>query len=269
MGMALQQGRDFLESDNGESPLVAIVDQKLARQYFPNGDALGKRIRTTDPELYTIIGIVPTVKGQSLTEESEPHVYLSYQQLLFDYGQGRDQRRMFLNVNTNNPDGITGALRERIRALDPDVPMYSVSTMAGVISKRLESQRLINFLLTAFSAMALLLAAIGTYGVMSVFVNTRASEFAIRLALGAQPRNLLLSVLRQGFLLTAIGIVAGLLGSWAMTRAISSQLFEVSTTDPLIFTLTPLVLVIVAMVACYLPAYRASRTDPAGVLRNP
>jgi putative ABC transport system permease protein len=268
MGMSLQQGRDFQESDTEDSPLVAIVDQKLARQYWPNGDAIGKRIRTLDPEWYTIVGVVPTVKGQSLSDESTPHLYLAYEQLLFAYGASREQRRMYLVVNTNNPAAIVSTIRDRVRALDPDVPVYAVNTLSEVISKRLDSQRLINLLLTTFSAIALLLAAIGTYGVMSVFVNSREPEFAIRLALGAQPRNLLLSVLRQGLLLATVGTVFGLLGSWALTRAISSQLFEVSTTDPLIFTITPVVLVAVAMLACYLPARRAARTDPATVLRN-
>jgi predicted permease len=269
MGMSLQQGRDFTEADIEEAPLVAIVDQKLARHYWPNGDAIGKRVRTSDPELYTVVGIAPTVKGQSLSEEGQPHIYLPYKQLFFAYGQSRDQRRMFLVVNTSSPNALIGMVRQKISEIDRDVPIYSVSTMGEVIAKRLDSQRLITFLLTAFSVMALVLAAVGTYGVMSVYVNSRASEFAIRLALGAQPRYLLSSVLKRGLVLTGTGIVIGLIGSWVLTRAISSQLFEVSTTDPLTFTLTPLVLLGVAVLACYVPAHRASRTDPAGVLRSP
>lgn len=269
MGMSLQQGRDFTEADIEGAPLVAIVDQKLARQYWPNGDALGKRIRTSDPELYTVVGIAPTVKGSSLSEEGQPHIYLPYKQLYFAYGQSRDQRRMFLVVNSSNPTALVGIVRHKIREIDSDVPIYSVSTMAEVIAKRLDSQRLITFLLTAFSVMALVLAAVGTYGVMSVYVNSRASEFAIRLALGAQPRYLLGTVLKRGLVLAVAGIVIGLLGSWAVTRAISSQLFEVSTTDPLTFTLTPLVLLGVAILACYVPAQKAARTNPAGVLRSP
>ncbi len=268
MGMSLQQGRDFLESDSGDAPLVAVVDQKLAHQYWPNGDAIGKRIRTGDPEWYTIVGVAPTAKGQSLSDESLPHLYLPYEQLFFAYGQSRDQRRMYLIVNTNNPAAIVSSIRDRVRTIDPDVPMYAVNTMSEVINKKLEGQRLINLLLTVFSAIALLLATIGVYGVMSVFVNSREPEFAIRLALGAQPRKLLLSVLKQGFLLAAVGAVIGLLGSWALTRAISSQLFEVSTIDPVIFSITPAVLVAVALLACYLPARRAARTNPVTVLRN-
>jgi ABC-type antimicrobial peptide transport system permease subunit len=128
--------------------------------------------------------------------------------------------------------------------------------------------RLINFLLSAFSVIALLLAAIGTYGVMSVSVSSRAPEFAIRQALGAEPRNLLISVLKQALVLAAIGIALGLVGSWGVTRAISSQLFGVSTTDPIVFIVTSVILVFVALLASFLPARRAAQTDPAVVLRE-
>ncbi len=268
MGMPLQQGRDFQESDTGDSPLVAIVDQALARRYWPNGSALGKRIRTGDPEWYTIIGVVPTVKEQSLAVEPYPHLYLCNEQLGFAYGQSREQWRMYLVVNTGNPIGIMPLIRDRVRALDPDVPVYAVNTMSENVSKRLGAQRLISFLLTSFSGMALLLASIGTYAMMSVFVSSRKPEFAIRLALGAQPRTLLASVLKQGLMLAAIALLFGLLGAWALTRALSSQLFEVSSTDPLVFILIPAVLVLITLLASFLPARRAARTDPAVVLRN-
>lgn len=268
MGMSLQQGRDFQDSDSEESPLVAIVDQVTARRYWPDGSAIGKRIRTGDPDWYTIIGVVSTVKEQSLSTEPNPHIYFTNDQLGFAYGQGRDQRRMYLVVNSDNPAGITPMIRNRVQALDTDVPIYSVNTMSANISRRLGPQRLINFLLGVFSGIALLLAAIGTYGVMSVFVGSRKPEFAIRLALGAQPRNLLTSVLKQGLVLAALGLVFGLAGSWALTRALSSQLFEVSTTDPFVYILIPAVLILVVLLACFLPARRASRTDPSAVLRN-
>ena len=267
LGMRLQRGRDFQDSDTVDAPLVAVVDATLANQYWPNGDAIGKRIRTLDPEWYTIVGVVSPVKDSSLSADMRPHIYFPFEQLFFAYGQGA-QRRMFLVVNTDSPEAFVPLLRQRVQGLDPDVPMHAVSTMSDLVARRLNTQRLLSFLLTAFAAMALLLAAIGTYGVMSVFVGSRAPEFAIRLALGAQQRNLLLSVLRQGLLLAAVGVALGLLGSWALTRAIASQLFGVSTTDPFIFTATPAALVLVAILACYLPARRAASTDPASVLRT-
>ena len=274
MGMTLLRGRDFNDSDYFNDPatdlgrLVAVVDQTLARHYWPDGNAVGKRIRTGDPEWYTIIGIVSPVKEQSLSTEPLPHIYFTAKQLGFIYGQSRDQKRMFLVVNSDNPSTLAPVIRDRVRALDPNVPVYAVSTLSENIMKRMGALRLINFLLSAFSVMALLLAAIGTYGVMSVSVNSRTAEFAIRQALGAQPRSLLVSVLKQGALLAVLGILFGLLGSWGITRAISSQLFGVSTTDPLIFTITPAILVSVALLASFLPARRAAQTDPAVVLRE-
>lgn len=274
MGVTLLQGRDFNDSDVTRNPetdrqgLVAIVDQNLAKMYWPNGDAIGKRIRTGDPEWYTIIGIVSSVKEQSLATEPLPHLYFTANQVGFDYGQSRDEKRMYLVVNTDTPSTVAPEIRGRVQALDPNVPVYSVATMSENIWKQIGALRLINFLLTAFSAIALLLAAIGTYGVMSISVNNRTSEFAIRQALGAQPRDLLFSVLKQALILAAVGIVIGLVGSWGITRAISSQLFGVSTTDPLVFIVTPLILVLVALLASFLPARRAAHTDPAAVLRD-
>lgn len=268
MGIPLLQGRDFQTSDDAKAPLVAIVDQKLARQYWSGGDIIGKRIRTSDPEWYTIVGVATSVKADSLAEEGDPHLYLLSQQMGFAYGQSRDQRGYYLVVNTDSPAGIVPTIRERVRTLDPDVPLYAVNTMTQVINQSVDSQRLINLLLTSFSVVALLLAAIGTYGVMSVFVTSRKQEFAIRLALGAQPRNLLTSVLKQALVLAAIGIVFGLLGSWALTRTLSSQLFEVSATDPIVFTIIPIVLTLVTLLASLFPAVRAARTNPAVVLRD-
>lgn len=274
MGMTMLQGRDFNDSDIFNNPdtdlgrLVAVVDQTVARHYFPDGNVLGKRIRTGDPQWFTIIGVVAPVKEQSLAAEPLPHIYFTTKQLGFVYGQSRDQKRMFLVVNSDNPSAIASSVRDRVQALDPNVPVYSISTMSESILKRMGALRLINFLLSAFSVMALLLAAIGTYGVMSVSVNSRKPEFAIRQALGAQPRNLLTSVLKQGLILAVIGIVVGLGGSWVITRWISSQLFGVSTTDPLVFAITPAILILVALLASFLPARRASLTDPAVVLRN-
>jgi putative ABC transport system permease protein len=274
MGMTLLQGRDFNDADVFNDPktdlgrLVAIVDQKLARTYWPDGNAVGKRIRTGDPEWYTIIGVVSSVKEQSLATESNPHLYLTANQLGFAYGQSRDQNRMFLVVNTNDPDRVTPAIRDAVRALDPDVPMYAVSTMSENILKRLGALRLISFLLTAFSVIALVLAAIGTYGVISVSVSSRMKEFAIRQALGAEPRSLLVTVLKQSLVLVAIGIAFGLLGSLGITRAISSQLFGVSTTDPWVFTVTSAILVSAALLASLVPALRAAKTDPSALLRE-
>lgn len=268
LGMPLLQGRDFQSSDIDGGQLVAIVDRKLANQYWPGGDAIGKRVRTGDPEWYTVVGVVPTIKTVGLNENADPHLYLASNQVGFAYGQSKELRRYYFVLKTDAPGSVMPMIRERIRALDPDVPIYNAATLGETVNKSVESQRLINVLLSGFSAIALLLAAIGTYGVMSLFVNNRLAEFAIRLALGAQPRNLLASVLKQGFVLAAIGTILGLVGSWILMRAIESQLFEVSTTDPIVFTFIPAMLILVTLLATFLPAIRAARTDPAVVLRN-
>ena len=268
LGMPMLQGRDFQSSDIQGGQLVAIVDKKLADQYWPGASPIGKRVRTGDPEWYTVVGVVPTIKTVGLNENSDPHLYLASEQVGFAYGQSRDLRRYYLVVKSDAPGGVVSMIRERSHSLDPDVPIHDAATMNENINKTIESQRLINVLLSGFSVIALLLAAIGTYGVMSLFVNSRAAEFAIRLALGAQPRNLLASVLKQGLVLAAIGTVLGLAGSWLLMRAIESQLFEVSTRDPIVFTLIPAILILVTLLATFLPAIRAARTDPAVVLRN-
>jgi predicted permease len=274
MGMTLLQGRDFNDADiykdEGDTDrLVAIIDQNVAHTYWPNGNPLGAKIRPSgEQSWFTIVGVVAPVKEQTLSADGLPALYFTANQFGFAYSQSRDQNRMYMLVNTDNPSTMAPVVRGRIQALDPDAPVYSVSTMSENILKRMGALRLINFLLSAFSIIALLLAAIGTYGVMSVSVNSRAPEFAIRQALGAQPRQLLVSVLRQGLILAAIGIGIGLIGSWGLTRAISSQLFGVSTTDPFVFVATSAILVFVALLASFLPARRASQTDPAVVLRE-
>jgi ABC-type antimicrobial peptide transport system permease subunit len=151
--------------------------------------------------------------------------------------------------------------------MDADVPVYAVRSMQDIVDRTLTSQKLTDILLTSFAALALVLAAIGIYGVMSIFVTSRTREFGIRLAVGAQPANLLVSVLRQGLALTLVGIGIGLVGAFIFARAISTLLFNVSTTDPTAFLGVPLLLVTVALIACYWPARRAAGTNPLVALR--
>jgi ABC-type antimicrobial peptide transport system permease subunit len=166
------------------------------------------------------------------------------------------------------PNAATGTFRAAIRQVDPDMPLYLVRSMTEIISQTLSTQRLTNILLTAFAIIALLLAAVGIYSTMSVYVGSRTKEFGIRLALGAQPSVLRRAVIRQGLLLTAAGVVVGIAGALALTRTIKSLLFEVSTTDPLVFTAIPALLVVVSLFACYTPARRATKVDPLVALRD-
>jgi putative ABC transport system permease protein len=166
------------------------------------------------------------------------------------------------------PNAIIGAIRSEVSALDPNIPVFSIRTMQDVIGRTLNSQRLTNLLLTSFSVLALVLAAVGIYGTMSLYVGSRKNEFGIRMALGAQPGVLLRSVLQEGLLLSAAGVAVGLIGALALTRTIASLLFQVSPTDPVIFTGVPLMLVVVALIACFVPARRASLVDPISALRH-
>ena len=262
LGIPLLQGRDFQTSDHEKSPLVAIVDEPLARRYWPAGDALGKRIQTTGGRQWlTIVGIVGGIKHLNLAEEKRPHLY-------FAMAQNPDQRASFV-VRTDGPSlTAISTFRAAIKQVDPDMPLYLVRSMNEIIGSTLSTQRLTNILLTAFAILALTLAAVGIYSTMSVYVGSRTKEFGIRLALGAQPGALRRAVLRQGMWLTGVGVLVGIAGALALTRTIKSLLFEVSATDPVVFTAIPVLLVLVSLVACYTPARRATKVDPLVALRD-
>jgi putative ABC transport system permease protein len=262
MGMSLLRGRDFLDTDKEDTPLVGVIDDTLARHYWPDGNALGKRVKTTgDNQWLTIVGVVNGVKNANLSDEMVPHLYVSH---------GQDPRlRMYMVVRTTGRlTALVGGIQAKLHELDPDVPIYSVRTMEEVVDRTLNSQKLTNLLLTTFAVLALLLAVVGIYGLMSIYVTSRTQEIGIRLALGAQPSNLLRGVLKEGLILTVSGIAAGLIGALVVTRSIASLLYKVSPWDPAVFTSLPLLLMALALVACYWPARRASRTDPLVALRS-
>jgi predicted permease len=262
LAIPLLQGRDFQTSDGEKAPLVAIVDEPLARRYWPAGDVLGKRIQTTgNRQWLTIVGVVGGIKHLSLAEEKRPHLY-------FAMAQNPAPRASFVVRTDGPPLAAISTFRSAIKQADPDMPLYLVRSMDEIIGQTLSTQRLTNILLTAFAIIALTLAAVGIYSTMSVYVGSRTKEFGIRLALGAQPGALRRAVLRQGMWLTAVGVVVGIVGALALTRTIKSLLFEVSATDPLVFTGIPVLLVIVSLVACYTPARRATKVDPLVALRD-
>ena len=262
LGVPVLQGRDFQWTDNANAPRVGIIDEPLARRYWPRGDAVGRRIQTTgEREWLTIVGVVGGVKHVNLAEEKQPHIY--YSMLQFSA-----PRASFIARTDGPPEAAIGTFRSAIRQVDPDMPLYLVRSMNEIIGQTLGTQRLTNILLTAFAIIALTLAAVGIYSTMSVYVGSRTKEFGIRLALGAHPGALRRSVMRQGLLLTAAGVVVGVVGALALTRTIGSLLFEVSATDPFVFTAIPVLLVLVSLLACYTPARRATKVDPLIALRD-
>jgi predicted permease len=262
LGIQILRGRDFARMDHSKSTRVAIIDEPFARRYWPEGNELGRRIQITgDRQWLTVIGVVAGVKHLNVMEEKRPHIYFAMAQY--------PSARASLVVRTDGPPlSVVPTFRAAIRQIDPDLPLYLVRPMTDIVGQTLSTQRLTNFLLTAFAIIALTLAAVGIYSTMSVYVGSRTKEFGIRLALGAQPGALRRAVMRQGLLLTGAGVVVGVAGALALTRTIKSLLFEVSATDPVVFTAIPVLLVMVSLLACYTPARRATKVDPLDALRE-
>jgi putative ABC transport system permease protein len=260
MGIPIVAGRDFDKQDREGSPLVVIVNEELARRYY-GGNAVGKRLQIgSNVPSREIVGVARTAKYRNLREPPLPFIYIPFGQ---EYLSG-----MALLVRTKgDPEEIVGSLHNEMRALNKDVPLFSVQTMSERIGGQLAADRMIAVLLSVFGGGALLLAAIGIYGVMGYAVAQRTHEIGIRLALGAEQRDILRLIVGQGMVLIAIGAGIGLAITLAATQVLKSLLFGVSATDPLTFASVIVVLVGVALLACYLPARRATKVDPLEALR--
>jgi putative ABC transport system permease protein len=267
MGIPLLRGRLFDRSDMVNSPHVAIISQSLAQRYWPNEDPLGKRIQfgnmDTDKRLLHVVGVVGDVRN-TLDTEAGPMVYA--------YSLQRPQWWQVSSLSivvraSTHPPALILAMRAAVAALRPDVPLR-FRTLDQVFSSTLDQRRFILAIFGVFAVVALLIAAIGIYGVMAYTVTQRTHEIGIRLALGAQTRDVLKLVIGQGVKLALSGIVLGLGGAWALTRLMTTLLFSVSTTDPPTFIMVTLLLTGVALLACYLPARRATKVDPMIALRH-
>jgi predicted permease len=261
MQIPLLAGRDFNAQDREGSAPVVIVNEELARRYY-GGDAVGKRLRFGGPDapFSEIVGVARTASYRNLREQPLPFIYIPLGQ---EYQPG-----MTLMVRTaGDPTALVGPLRNEMRALNKDVPVFSVQTMAERIGGQLAADRMIAVLLSVFGGSALLLAAIGIYGVMGYSVAQRTREIGIRIALGAEREDILKLIVGQGMVLVAIGAALGLALAIAATRLLKSLLFGISATDPLTYTVVLVVLIAVALLACYLPARRATKVDPLVALR--
>jgi putative ABC transport system permease protein len=263
MGIPILMGRDFTDADTRDSMKATIIDERLAREYWPDESPLGKRVRFGPPEdnepWHTIVGVVGAVKDQSLNLTGRKTVYLPHAEVTLN--------GMTLAVRAANPEKLTPAIRGQVKAIDPDQPITEVRTMNEIISRSVWQPRLYAILFVVFAAVALALASVGIYGVMAYSVSERTREIGIRVALGAQQRDVLNLVVAQGMKLALIGACIGLGAALALTRLMQSLLFEVSATDPLTFAGLAAFLSIVAMLACYLPARRAMKVDPMVALR--
>jgi putative ABC transport system permease protein len=272
MGITLKRGRMFTAEDRPGKPDVVIVSETAARLYWPNQDPIGKRLKFIGPQWRTVIGVASDVKEASMQADAAPHTYTPYLQEPDDLVTSTtldELRVLHLAVRTpSDPSAISSALRDTIASLDPQIAVADVKTMETTVRESLAPQRFNLFLLGLFAALAVFLAAVGVYGVLSYSVMQRTREIGIKIALGARRGNLLGEILREGMGLTLAGALIGLGGAFLLTRLMASLLYGVTARDPLTFAVVVLLLVCVSLAACYIPARRATRIDPLVALRH-
>ncbi|HXQ70159.1 MAG TPA: ABC transporter permease [Pyrinomonadaceae bacterium] len=264
MGATLLKGRDFTAHDNDTSPQVVIVNESFAKRHWPNEDPLGKRIRVSQDDyvLREIVGVVKALKQDQWTSDPNLEMYLPHL-------QEPAPRALALVVRSSgDPIALVGAIENQVWPIDKNLPVAEIRTMQEVIAGSIEQHRFNLFLLGLFAFVALVLALVGIYGVMSESVNARTHEIGIRMALGARAADVLRMVVGQGMTLATIGIVIGLFGAFWLTRFMATLLYEVSPTDSVTFLLIPLVVALVVLCACLIPARRATKVDPLVALRN-
>jgi putative ABC transport system permease protein len=264
LGVPLVAGRIFSARDQQGSEAVAIVNQEFARRLIPNQDPLGKYIKDDEGPGIKIVGVVGDVKQFGLIAPTIPELYTPYTQ---SSPPGATQTMTLVVRSFGDPEALAPALRKEVSSVDPAQPVYEVQTMQAVIGKAVSYQRLNMQLLAIFATLAMILAVIGIYSVMSYQVSQHTREIGIRMALGAQPWHVLRLILRQGLTLTLLGVVLGVAGAFGLTRLLASLLFGVTASDPLTYLLVSLLLILVALLACIVPARRATKVDPLFALR--
>jgi putative ABC transport system permease protein len=271
VGAPMVKGRQFTPQDDPDHPAVVIVNESFVRRYFPSEEPLGRRLKIGPPErlwrgqrlsgTFEIVGVVRDVKSAGLQAATEPTYYVPATQAPL-------QDMTLLVRTTTEPTSIVPALRQAVWSIDPNQPISNVNTMEQIVSESISRPRLNTTLMGLFGALALILAAVGIYGLLSYTVTQRTQEMGIRMALGAQVGDVLRLVLKQGMVLAIIGQAIGLAGAFALTRLIRGLLFGVTPTDVTIFIAVTGVLSTIALLACYLPARRATKVDPLVALRN-
>jgi putative ABC transport system permease protein len=264
MGVRVVQGRVFDARDTAASAPVCVVDETFVQKHWPGEDPLGKRVKfgrlDNDSKWMEVVGVVAHVKNYGVDEDSRVELYLPYLQ--------NSAGGLTLLLRTEgDPASLSASLRQAVTGVDPDLPVYSVRTLDEIVSDRTAQRRLAVILISVFAGVALLLAAVGIYGVMSYAVTQRTQEIGIRMALGAEREHILGMVLRHGTRMSLLGVAIGLGAAFGLARLITNLLFQTSAADPPTFSLVPLLLVFVALFACYLPARRATRVDPMTALR--
>jgi len=263
MGIPLLRGRALGVEDRANAPPVALIDEATAQRYWSGKDPVGGRIRYPWPGWVTIVGVVRTVKNNDLTDQATPTVYVPFEQAPL----GPSHMTVVARA-ASSPVGALAAVRAAVRELAPDVPVSDERTMTQRIGDSVAQPRFASLLLSSFGLLALVLGAVGTYGLIAYTTQRRTREIAVRMALGASARDVVGTVVGEGAVLAAGGVTVGLVMALALTRFLRGMLFEVSPTDPLTFVTVPLVLGAVALLASYLPARRATRVDPMIAIRT-
>jgi len=264
MEIPLLAGRGFTEQDNERAPRVAVINETLARKFFPDEDPIGKRVGKDEETAgkIEIVGIVRDTKYNEQRQDMEPLFYTPWRQDSKEIGD------MFYSIRaTGDPVALTTAVREAVREVDDNLPVTGVKTQVAQSNESLLQERLFASLLSFFGGLAVMLAAVGLYGVMAYSVAQRTQEIGIRMALGAQTSNVLRLVIWQGMKLVIIGLVIGALGAYALKQVIESQLYGVKANDPITLVVVGALLLFIALVACYIPARRAAKVDPMVALR--
>jgi putative ABC transport system permease protein len=266
LGVPLLRGREFTDADRENSPRVGLINAILARQLFPNQDPIGKRFTFGHPsaehpaEWITIVGVTADTKLYGLANPARLEVYTPHRQSV--------SGDMELVVKSAaDPASLTSSIRRAVASIDKDQPIFSIATMQELVDNSVSTRRVTLILLALFSGLALVLAAIGIYGVISYSVAQRTHEIGIRMALGAERGGVLRMILAQGAKIAGAGVAIGMAASFGLTRLMSKLLFSVSAADPVTFAAVALVLILVALLACYIPARRALRVDPIIALR--
>jgi putative ABC transport system permease protein len=263
LGLRLLRGRMLDERDTADKPMVAMISDTAARKYWPNEDAVGRRITVDYTSWFPkmeIVGVVADIKTDKLDKPQFPEIY-------WPQAQAPSSAARVLIRTKTDPESLAAVVREEIGRIDRDLPVLDVSAMEGVIADTLWRPRLAAWLLGLFAALAVILAAAGLYGVMSYSVSQRTQELGLRMALGAEGRDVLRLVIGEGMRVVIVGLAAGLVAALALSRLITSQLYGVAATDPATFAGVTALLVIVALIACFIPARRASKVDPMIALR--
>jgi predicted permease len=268
MSIPLKAGRTFDAHDDENGPEVVMVNEQAARRFWPDGNPVGQQIhlgvrlvRGVRSEMKTIVGVVGNVKYGGLDEDSPPELYLPHAQHQVD-------SLTIVARTTGDPMSVAPILRREVAALDPELPIADVQPMTTLVGSSTAQRRFTMLLLASFAAVAVLLAAIGIYGVLSYVVGQRTQEIGVRLAVGASPIDVVRLFVREGVRLASVGLTFGILGALAATRVLSTLLFGVTTKDPATFVGVAAALALVALAATYVPARRASRVDPMRALRT-